>query len=61
MGLTFVCLSRAKSLGELLIEPMPFKSLAKLGEKHTFELRLQEEVRLETLAEETLGLLKRWA
>ena len=38
------------------MEPMPFERLSKLGEKHTFELRLREEVRLKTLAEETLGL-----
>ena len=42
-GLTFVCLSRAKRLGDLLIEPMPFERLSKLGEKHTFQLRLREE------------------
>ena len=36
--------------------PMYFERRSKLGEKHTFQLRLREEVRLKTLAEETLGL-----
>ena len=52
----FVCLSRAKRLGDLSIESMPFERLSKFGEKHTFQLRLQEEVRLTALAEETLCL-----
>ena len=52
----FVCLSRDKRIGDLLIEPMPFETLSKLGEKHTIQLRLREEVRLKALAEETLGL-----
>ena len=55
-GLKFVCLSRARRLGDLLIEPMPFERLSKLGEKHVFQLRLREEVRFKTLAEETLDL-----
>ena len=55
-GLTFVCLSRAKRLVDLLIEPMPFERLSKLDDKHTFQLRLREEVRLRALARETLHL-----
>ena len=55
-GLIFVCLSRAKRLGDLLIEPMPFERLSNLGKKRTFQLRLREEERLRTLAEDTLGL-----
>ena len=55
-GITFVCLSRAKRLRDLLIEPMPFERLPKLGEKPTFQLRLREQVHIRTLAEETLGL-----
>ena len=35
-GLAFVCLSRAKRLVDLLIEPMPFERLSKLGHKLTF-------------------------
>ena len=53
-GLAFVYLSRAKRHVDLLIEPMPFERLSKLGDKPTFQLRLGEEVRLRALAGETL-------
>ena len=39
--LTFVCLSRAKRLVDLLTEPMPFERLSKIGDKPTFQLRLR--------------------
>ena len=55
-GLTFVCLSRAKRLVDLLIEPMPLDRLSKIGDTSTFQLRLREEVRLNALAGETLRL-----
>ena len=41
-GLTFVCLSRAKRLVDLLIEPMPLERLSKIGDTPTFQLRLRE-------------------
>ena len=53
-GLTFVCLSRAKRLVNLLIEPMSFERLSKLGDKPTFQLRLRGEVRLRASTGETL-------
>ena len=55
-GLTFVCLRRAKRLVDLLIEPMTFERLFKLGSKPTFQLRLRKEVHLRVLAGETLHL-----
>ena len=55
-GLTFVCLSRAKRLVDLLIEPMPLERLSKIGDTPTFQLRLRKEVRLNNLAGETLRL-----
>ena len=55
-GLELVCLSRAKRLVDLLIEPMLFKRLSKLCDKTTFQLRLREEERLRALAWETLYL-----
>ena len=55
-GLTFVCLSRAKRLVDLLIEPMPSERLSKIGDTPTSQLRLREEVRLRALARETLHL-----
>ena len=55
-GLTFVCLSRAKRLVDLLIEPMPLDRLSKIGDTPKFQLRLREEKRLNALAGETLRL-----
>ena len=55
-GLTFVCLSRAKRFVDLLIEPMPLERLSKIGDTPIFQVRLREEVRLNNLAGETLGL-----
>ena len=55
-GLTFVCLSRAKSLVDLLIDPTPLKRLFKIGDTPTFQLRLREEVRLNAFAGQTLRL-----
>ena len=55
-GLTFVCLSRAKRLVDLLIEPMPLERLSRLGNNPTFQLRLREEVYLRALVGETLHL-----
>ena len=55
-GLTFVCLSRAKRLVDLLIELMPLERLSKIGDTPTFQLRLREEVRLRALAGGTLHL-----
>ena len=51
-----MCLSHAKRLVDLLIEPMPFERLSKIGDTPTFQLRLREEVRLNALAGETLRL-----
>ncbi|CAN0403944.1 unnamed protein product, partial [Ascophyllum nodosum] len=48
-GLTFVCLSRAKRLVDLLIEPMPLDRLSKIGDTPKFQLRLREEKRLNAL------------
>ena len=38
--LAFGCLSRAKRLVDLLVEPMPFDRLSKLGDKSTLNNRL---------------------
>ena len=52
-GLTFVCLSRAKILVDLMVEPMSFDRIGKLGNSSTMKARLQEEVRLPELAQST--------
>ena len=54
MGADLVCVSRAKRLVYLLVEPMPFDRLSKLGDKLTLNIRLQEEMRLKALAVEIL-------
>ena len=38
--LAFGCLSRAKRLVDLLVEPMPFDRISKLGDKSTLNIRL---------------------
>ena len=38
--LTFGCLSRAKRLVDLMVEPMPFDKLSKLGDRSTLKIRL---------------------
>ena len=52
-GLTFVCLSRAKRLVDLMVEPMSFDRIDNLGNSSTMKARLQEEVRLVELAQTT--------
>ena len=52
-GLTFVCLSRAKRLVDLMVEPMSFDRIGNLGNSSTMKARLQEEVRLVELAQGT--------
>ena len=52
-GLTFVCLSRAKRLVDLMVEPMSFDRIGNLGNSSTMKARLQEKVRLLELAQGT--------
>ena len=52
-GLTFVCLSRAKTLVDLMVEPMSFDWMGNLGNSSTMKARLHEEVRLVELAPST--------
>ena len=53
MGPTFVCLSRAKRLVDLIVEPMSFDRTGNLGNSSTMKARLQEEIRLVELAQTT--------
>ena len=52
-GLTFVCLSRAKRLVDLMVEPTSFDRIGKLENSATMKARLQEEVGLVELAQGT--------
>ena len=54
-GLTFVCLSRAKNIRDLVVEPMAFDRLSRLGESPTLKARMDEEVRLRQLALDTVS------
>ena len=38
--LAFECLSRAKRLVDVLVEPIPFDRFSKLGDKSTLKIRL---------------------
>ena len=40
-GLTFVCLSRAKRLVDLIVEPMSFNRIGNLGNSSTMKARLE--------------------
>ena len=51
-GLTFVCLSRAKRLVDLMVVPMSFDRIGNLGNSSTMKARLQEEVRLVEIAQQ---------
>ena len=52
-GLTFVCLSTAKRLVDLMLEPMSFERTGNLGNSSTRKAGLQEEVRLVEVAQST--------
>ena len=54
-GLTFVCLSRAKNIRDLVVEPMAFDRLSRLRESPTLKARMDEEVRLRQLALDTVS------
>ena len=53
-GLTFGCLNHAKRPRDLLVEPMSFERLSKLGKKPTLKIRLEKGVQLNTVAVETI-------
>lgn len=50
---TFVCLSGAKRLVDLIVEAMSFDRIGKFGNSAIIKARLQEEVRLLELAQST--------
>ena len=52
-GLTFVCLSKAKILVDLMVESMSFDRIGNLGNSSTMKARLQEEVKLVEFAQST--------
>ena len=53
-GLTYVALSRAKCLQGIVIEPISYERLVKIGQNETFKFRLDEEKRLEHKSSSTM-------
>ena len=52
VGMSYVALSRVKTLSSLVVEPMCFERLEKIKSAATFQYRLQEQERLQRLADE---------
>ena len=52
-GLTFVCLSRAKRIDDVLVTAMPFDRIGRLEQSPVLQARRVEEVRLRRLAVQT--------
>ena len=52
-GLTFVCLSRAKRIDDLLVTVMPFNRIGRLGQSPVLQARRVDEVRLRRSAVQT--------
>ena len=52
-GLTFVCLSRAKGMNDVLVTAMPFDRIGRLRQSPVLQARRVEEVRLIRLAVQT--------
>ena len=50
-GLTFVCLSRAKRIVDLIVEPMPFDRISRLEQSPVLKARMVDEFRLRLLAD----------
>ena len=54
LGITYVALSRVKTIQDLVIEPVTLERLQAVKKFTNFKLRLEEEKRLDLLANETL-------
>jgi ATP-dependent exoDNAse (exonuclease V) alpha subunit len=52
-GVSYVAISRAKTLASCVIEPMSFERLTSLKSSANLQYRLEEENRLEQLAQTT--------
>ena len=54
LGITYVALSRARNLTSLVIEPMTYDRLSSIKKMQSLSYRLQEEKRLQVIANLTL-------
>ena len=52
-GISYVAISRVKTLSSCIIEPMTFERLTSLKKSPNLKFRLEEEKRLDKLAEQT--------
>ena len=52
-GITYVAISRVKTLSSLVIEPMTFERLTSVKSSATLQYRLEEESRLDQVAQST--------
>lgn len=53
LGLTFVALSRFKNINDFLIKPFPFQRIDNIKNHKSLKVRLEEEIRIDYLVEET--------
>ena len=51
LGLAYIAISRVKMLRKLVIEPMTFERLAKIGSSSNLQFRIAEEIRVDKLAQ----------
>ena len=54
-GISYVAISRVKSLSSCLIQPMAYERLQSIKSSSSLQFRLQEEQRLDFLAQQTLS------
>lgn len=54
-GLTYVALTRVRSLSNLIIEPMPYERLTSLKKSSNYKYRVLEEIRLNKLNDTTIS------
>lgn len=53
-GISYVAISRVKTLSSCILEPMTFERLTNLKNSDSLKLRLEEEKRLNKLSDDTL-------
>ena len=54
LGITYVAISRVRSISSLVIEPMTFERLQKIRNSELLKYRLKEEQRLKQLCDKTV-------
>ena len=57
LGISYVAISRVRSLFSLIIEPISFERLSRIKESETLKYRIKEQKRLDEIAEKTSGTI----